>query len=295
MSVSTPIDLSTVPAPNVVEELTFETIVAAMLADLQARDPAFTALVESDPAYKILEVCAYRELLIRQRVNDGARAVMLAYSTGTDLDNLAANFGVTRLTIDPGDAQAIPPVAPTYETDAALRRRVLLSLESLSVAGPRGAYEFHTRSVAGVKDCAVDSPTPGTVRVVIIGNTGDGTPSAQLISDVEAALNDDDVRPLTDTVSVVGATIVPFTIEATIYTNDGPDPEVVIANCEAAAAAYASSVAAVGADVTLSGVYAALHQAGVSRVVLTSPAADILTAATAAPSCTAITLTHGNA
>lgn len=54
----TPIDLSTVPAPNVVQALNFETILAEMLADLQARDSVFTALVESDPAYKILEVAA---------------------------------------------------------------------------------------------------------------------------------------------------------------------------------------------------------------------------------------------
>ena len=74
----TAVDLSRLVAPTVVETLDFETIFAAMLADLQARDSAFSALVESDPAYKILEVAAYRELLIRQRVNDAGRAVMLA-------------------------------------------------------------------------------------------------------------------------------------------------------------------------------------------------------------------------
>lgn len=54
------IDLSTLPSPNVVEALGFETIFAAMLNDLCVRDPSFTALVGSDPAYKVLEVCAYR-------------------------------------------------------------------------------------------------------------------------------------------------------------------------------------------------------------------------------------------
>ena len=44
---------------------------------------------------------AYRELLIRQRVNDAARGVMLATASGTDLDNLAANFNVERLLITP--------------------------------------------------------------------------------------------------------------------------------------------------------------------------------------------------
>ena len=110
MSAFTTIDLSTLPPPSVVETLDFEAILAAMLADLQARDPAFTALVESDPAYKILEVCAYRELLIRQRVNDAARATMLAYATGADLEQIGALFGVTRLTITEADEEAVPPV-----------------------------------------------------------------------------------------------------------------------------------------------------------------------------------------
>ena len=73
----TAIDLSTLPAPHVVEPIDYQTILSAMIADLQARDPAFTALVESDPAWKIIEVCAYREMLLRQRVNDAARAVIL--------------------------------------------------------------------------------------------------------------------------------------------------------------------------------------------------------------------------
>ena len=73
----TSVDLSQLPPPDVVETLDFETILAEMLADLRARDAVFDALVESDPAYKILEAAAYRETLIRQRVNEAARAVML--------------------------------------------------------------------------------------------------------------------------------------------------------------------------------------------------------------------------
>jgi phage-related baseplate assembly protein len=93
----TAVDLSQVPSPAVVEQLDFETILQAMLSDLISRDPTFNALVESDPAYKILEVAAYREVIIRQRVNDAAHAVMLAYAIGPDLDQLGANYGVQRL------------------------------------------------------------------------------------------------------------------------------------------------------------------------------------------------------
>ena len=115
------IDLSRLAAPDVVEVLDYEVILAEMLADLRARDSAFTALTEADPAYKILEVAAYRELLIRQRINEAARSVMLAYAAGADLDQIAANFGVARLLIRPADDRTIPPTPAVYETDEELR------------------------------------------------------------------------------------------------------------------------------------------------------------------------------
>ena len=124
----TVVDLSQLPAPTVVEQIDYETILAEMLADLVARMPEFTALVESDPAYKILEVAAFRETLIRQRTNEACKAVMLAYAAGSDLDQLGANFNVARLVVDQCDPDAIPPVPPTYESDAEFRALITLSL-----------------------------------------------------------------------------------------------------------------------------------------------------------------------
>ncbi len=49
-------------------------------------------IVESDPAYKILEVAAYRELLLRQRVNDASKLYYWPNAKGSDLDHLAALF-----------------------------------------------------------------------------------------------------------------------------------------------------------------------------------------------------------
>ena len=296
----TPIDLSTVPAPNVVEALSYETILAAMLADLQARDPAFTALVESDPAYKILEVAAYRELLIRQRVNDGARAVMLAYATGSDLENLSALFGVTRKTLDEGDATALPPIPPTFETDAALRYRTQLALEGLSTAGPIGAYQFHALSVDGVKDAGIQGPPdtdPGEVLVTILSATGSGTAGSPLIAAVDAALNAEDVRPLTDQVTVQSATIVSYEVIATLYIPTGPDPTAVQTAALASVQAYVESRHRVGLDVRLSGLYAALHVGGVERVTLSAPGivADLVTTAVQAPYCTDVTLSTTDA
>lgn len=290
----TAVDLSQLAAPDVVEQIDFETILAAMLADLRARDPEFDALVESDPAFKILQVAAYRETLLRQRVNEAGRAVMLAYAAGADLDNLGALFSQQRLVVDPGDANAIPPVPPTLEGDTDFRRRIQLSLEGFSTAGPRGAYLFHALSASGdVLDASATSPTPGDVLITILSRTGDGTAGPALVNTVEAALNDDDVRPLTDTVTVQSATIVNYTIAATLYFYDGPDRAVVLASAQAAVEKYAEAQRRLGRDVTLSGVYAALHQPGVQRVDLIAPAANLVIGTNEASRVTSISLTDG--
>lgn len=296
----TPIDLSTVPAPNVVEPLSFETILAAMLAYLRTRDPAFTALVESDPAYKILEVAAYRELMIRQRVNDGARAVMLAYATGSDLEQIAALFGVTRKLINAGDPNAVPPVPATYESDADLRYRTQLALEGLSTAGPVGSYIYHALKVEGVKDVGVQGPpdtSPGDVLVTILSETGNGTADSNLIAAVNDALNAEDVRPLTDQVTVQSASVQTYTVIATLYVSPGPDPEIVRQSALASMQAFVAAQHKVGADIRLSALYAALHVGGVDRVTLSAPGVttDLVCSAVQAPFCTSITLSTADA
>lgn len=288
------IDLSLVTAPDVVETLDYEDILAAMIAELQSRDSAFDALVESDPAYKVLEVCAYRELLIRQRVNDAARSVMLAYAAGVDLDHLAALYGVQRMVVDAGDPDAAPPVPATYESDSALRARILLAPESLSVAGPIGAYKYHALSAdADVLDVDVSSPSPGQVLLTILSATGDGTPDAGLLASVEEAVTAEDVRPLTDQVLVLAAAIVPYEVSATLTFFAGPDAETIRQAAQSACSAYVQNSHRLGRDVTLSGLYAALHQPGVQNVSLASPAADIVVSGQQAAWCSSLSVSAG--
>lgn len=288
------IDLSRLPPPDVVERLDFETILGAMKADLVARAPELAPVLalESEPAVKILEVAAFRELLLRARVNDAARAVMLATATGADLDHLAALFGVGRFTLDPGDPEAAPPVAPTLEPDADLRYRTQLALEGFSVAGPVGAYTYHAFAASGlVRDVSVGSPTPGTVLVTVLSSEEPGAASPELIATVEAALSAEDVRPLCDTVVVQSATILTYAVVAELEIDGGPDSDVIAADAFAAAALYAGQAHRLGRPATRSGLFAALHRPGVRRVILSSPAADVTATAAQAPRCTGITVT----
>lgn len=294
-STSSAIDLSRLPAPDVIEPLDFETILAAMIADLQARWGDFDALTESDPAMKILQVAAYRELLLRQRVNEASRAVMLAYAGGGDLDQLAALVGVERLEITPADEDAgIPAV---MESDAELRERVVLAPESFSVAGPTLAYVFHARSAhPDVLDASVQSPEPGEVLVTVLSRQGTGEPEPDVIDAVEERVNSRSVRPLTDLVTVQPADIVNFAIAAQIYLFDGPDPSVVIEAAEASALAYVARSRKLGRDINRSAISAALFVEGVQRVELTSPLADLPIGLAQAAHCTGIDLEFaGNA
>ncbi|UGA38914.1 baseplate J/gp47 family protein [Chromobacterium haemolyticum] len=161
------IDLTQLPPPDVIEALDFfETLFQSRKARLLAAAPpdlraglAAALQLDSEPLTMLLQEFAYNELLQRQRINEAARASLLAYAAGADLDNRAADYGVQRLLLQPANPDAVPPTPAEWEDDAALRRRCQMALEGLSVAGSRGAYLFHTLSAsADIADASVDSP-----------------------------------------------------------------------------------------------------------------------------------------
>lgn len=290
----TAVDLSKLPSPDVVEVIDYEVILQAMIDDLKSRSVDFDAILESEPAIKLLEVAAFRETILRQRINEAARSVMLAYAMDSDLDQIAARYNVERLVIDPGDPDAQPPIDPTMEDDASLRRRVQLAFEGLSTAGSIGNYLFHTLGAdADVLDASVGSPTPGQVVVNVLSRSGDGTAPTALLDAVDATLSAEDVRPLTDQVTVQSAEIVNYTIDAELTLYPGPDGDVVLQTATAAVQSHIEESSRLGRDVSMSAIYAALHQEGVQKVTLNSPVADIAIANHQAPSCTSVNVVIG--
>jgi phage-related baseplate assembly protein len=288
---TTAVDLSRLPAPTLIEELSFEALYAEHLALYRASNPTFDAVVESDPVIKALQIGAYRELMIRQRVNDGARQLMVAYSTGSNLDHIAAPFEVARLLL----TQADPAngIDATYESDDDYRARIVLGPEGYSVAGPEGAYKFKALSAhPDVLDASATSPAPGEVVVTVLSRTAPGVPSAEVLATVDAAVSADTARPLTDLVTVQAASIIPFDIEAEVYTFSGPDITVVTSAAVAGAAAYAADCHRLGRDVTRSGLIAAMHVAGVQRVNLVLPASDVTISRVQAPLAVSQSIVH---
>ncbi|WP_153075779.1 baseplate J/gp47 family protein [Paraburkholderia bonniea] len=296
---ATPIDLSRLPVPDIVETISYEVLLEKRKAEFIARFPederndvAAVLKIESEPLAILAQEHTYREIVIRQRVNDAARSIMLAYAAGTNLEHLAALFDIERLTLVPGDPEN--GTAAVMERDPDLRKRIQLAPQGFSVAGPEGAYISHALNADGrVLDASVTSPAPCEVLVTILSREGDGTAASDLLAKVSKALRDDDIRPLTDKVTTQSAEIKRYRVRATLYTFSGPDSSVVLTEARKRLAVYAKETHRNGREVTLSGIYAALHVDGVERVQLDEPVADIPVAKTQAPYCIEMSVTHG--
>lgn len=283
------VDLSRLPAPELIEEIDFAAMNTAMRADLATRAPTIDVDDESDPSAKNLETVAYREMLVRQRVNNAAKGNMLAFAKGATLRHLGALFGIEIKVLDPGNPAA--GIGPTYESDDELRARIVEAPEAYSVAGPEGAYRaLAMEASVDVLDVDVYSPSPAVVELTILSRLGDGTPSAGLLTTVTNAVTGKSKRPIGDRVTVLAAANTNYAIAGTLYLDPGPDSAVVLAQANLQVAAYRDACRRLGRRVALSGIIAAAHVPGVQRAVFTSPVADIVPAHNAAAYCTGIAL-----
>ncbi len=187
---------------ELIEHLSFEEIFFQMKEELVRRDASFTALVKSDPAIKILETAAWRELLLRQRINEAAKGNVLKFATGKNLDNLAEFYGVER---------------QDGEDDERLRKRI--KAKGWSTGGSKEHYRYHALSAdSRVQDALVESKLPGSVQISIL-STKLSTPSEELINIVRERVNQDNIRVLTDTIEVVGCNIIEIDIHSKISIN----------------------------------------------------------------------------
>lgn len=266
------INLSALPAPQAVEELDFETIFAEQKAWVINQWPHLAPALEleSEPLTVLLQAWSYRELIWRARLNDALKASMLAWAQGDDLLNLAAFFDLEKA---------------EGETDDQLRARCQLSLRALSTAGPEDSYRYHAIATdpAAIKDADAHNGGAGVVTVAVLARAGNGTPSAALLAKVRTRLNHKTIRPLTDTVSVIPAHIVPVVIDYQIILPGLPDDEHSLNVARQRLADYCATTNIIGGTITIADIYASLKNAGISNVILRSPTADITTDRESAP------------
>lgn len=276
------IDLSQLPAPQAIEEISFEAIFEREKQKLIALCPehirtaiAATLELESEPLTIDLQQRAYAEMLLRTRINEAARATFLAFATGSDLDHIAASRGLSRKIIQAADEQASPPIPEIKESDAALRKRVQMHPEKFAAAGPRAAYKAHALDVDGVADANPIRPKAGTVRVYIKAHAGNGVADASLLASVKEYLSAEERRPLCDTVEVESGSLKNITIRYQTRYQSQLGKDVVQSEQQKALDVLFSEYAHLGAHIALSKIIGALDVAGAEKVILHEPATDI--------------------
>ncbi|MDR1235564.1 MAG: baseplate J/gp47 family protein [Holosporaceae bacterium] len=254
-------NLTDLKDPKIIEELSFEEILQQMKENLVAIDSEYTAFLGSDPLMKLLEVAVYRELLLRQRINQAAKANLLAFATGSDLDNLAAFYGISR---------------KENETDEELRERTHAKIVGWSSAGSREAYKFHAlNSDSRVKEANADSPKPGLVRISILSKEDGGIVSEDLLESVTKYMLREDVRMLTDTVEVVPCGLIEVNVKAKIILMASTPPEILNTIRQSFILAF-SKIAGLGVSISRAWIISNLFLNGVKDVELTTPPKDIL-------------------
>lgn len=160
------------------------------------------------------------------------------------------------------------------EGDESYRGRIQLAPEKFSVAGPSGAYRFHTLTVhQDIADCAVWCPIPGTVDIRPILKGGE-LPPEDLLAAVREHLNDDRIRPLTDTVVVAAPEPVDYAIAGgwTLRRASAPLAESIKQRVNSAVEEYRLWQRSLpGRDINPTRLVALLERAGAKRVQLDSP------------------------
>lgn len=265
-------DLSSFPTPEVIQTLDSEDIISRMSVDLVRLFPEIEGVVdlESEPSRKLIEVFAFRETLIRARVNDAARANLLAFASKSDLDHLAVFYDVIRL---------------SGETDAALRLRTILAIQGRSPGGTAPRYRAVAlgASVRVANAIVYREGTSPVVNIAVYATDNAGVADAALLGLVRDAVNAPAVRMVSDTIVVRSAAFTTQNIVADIWLlPDTPDtlitpPSVGADSPLAATLRLAWQLeAGLGFDLVREWLASRLMVSGIQKAAIVTPSADVV-------------------
>ncbi|MFC2994861.1 baseplate J/gp47 family protein [Acinetobacter sichuanensis] len=297
------VNFESLPKPNFIEEIDYEKILferKEYLISLYSEDEQTVIRMqlqrESDPLHKYLQENAYREMILRQKINEKALATQLAFAKGTDLDVWGANFDVQRLIVTAADLSVVPPIPAVYELDNDFRYRIQKKLDALSTAGPESSYEYHTLSADGrVSDVKCSSPAPAHALLTILQrDTPTNASTEELNNIVLKYVSADKKRPTGDRVQVQSAEIISYEVQAVLVTKNVPETDPVLAAATGNIEAYTKEAKRIGKGVYFSDIYSALKVSGVERVELLQPVAELHINSFQAASCTKIQLSVRN-
>lgn len=159
-------------------------------------------------------------------------------------------------------------------TDEEYYQLMRASMDAYSCAGAKGSYIYFAKQVSTeIIDVVANSPQAGTVKLYVLMEGGT-LATEEMKNAVLARCSADEVRPLTDKVSVEDAEIVSYNIAFTYYLQSGSTQSAAeIADAvNAAVAEYTAwQCAKLGRDINPSHLIGLLMRTGIKRVELTSP------------------------
>ena len=189
----------------------------------------------------------------------------------TCVDLFAYYTSVTNITMSDGGSNTA--------TDDEFYDLLLMGQDAYTSAGARGAYEYYAKLVSTeIRDIVVNSPEPCVVHIYAVMDDG-SLASSEIKAAILAACNDEDIRPLTDNVSVEDAEEVEYDITLTYYlSRDSTESAASIEeSIEAAVDSFiAWQNAKIGRDINPSKLNQMVVEAGAKRTVITSPTYRVL-------------------
>lgn len=268
------IALSQLPSMEVIETIDTEQVLADRMEKLVEywieNDPPVAAVydvdaLEFDPIKINQEASTYFELMLRDRVNQAARSVTLAFASGGDLDAIASRYpgGVPRL---------------TNETDDRYRRRIWLASNLTSPHGVFEAYVFWALTADATLHDATAITTPGTgiINVTIMAEGDDPQPTDTQLNTVLTYIKEESRKGLTDVVQVSGPTVTEIIYDVQVWLYPGFDQQTVMDKLDEAMQDLIEKQYWLGYDHTLMAANAALAIDGVYNVVINYPTIDTI-------------------
>lgn len=301
---------------QVLEDIDSETLIASRMVRFKElwteNDPPLGADydvegLEFDPIKINQEANAYFETLLRDRVNQAARAVTLAYASGQDLDAIGSRYpnpayrstilayarnasylptqpitpGLPRLALvdDPPGNSTTNPEA--WETDDRYRRRLWLAGSAFNTAGAEDAYVFWAlTTVPALRDASAMVVRPSRMEAPIIVVTllqegADPIPTPAQIVGVRSKLHEEGIKPASDIIQVRGPRIFDLDYRVVLEVYPGADKALKEAQVTTALADLKERKRYLGEDQTLMAIQAACAQADVQNARILSLGADL--------------------
>ena len=225
--------------------------------------------LEFDPIKINQEASSYFELLVRDRVNQAARAITLAYAIGTDLEAIASRYpgGVPRL---------------EGESDDRYRRRIWLSPNTLSPHGTAEAYEYwaltavpELRDVTAIRQVQHDYYPTILITCLMGIDSVDPRPSPEQLVTVRAYIQNLSRGGFTDVISVNEPKVKEIEYRVDVWLYPGSPADQTLTKIFDNLQTLVTNQYWLGHDHTHTAIHAACAVSGVHHVDIVSPAEDV--------------------